>query len=44
VGLSPKLFSRFSYNFLDLLLDFINTTSLYLGAPLGCHYLALNLV
>jgi hypothetical protein len=43
-SLSPKVFSRFSFNFFDLLLNFINVRSLYLGAPLGCHYLALNLV
>jgi hypothetical protein len=43
-SLSPKVFSRFSFDFFDLLLIFINVRSLYLGAPLGCHNLALNLV
>jgi hypothetical protein len=43
-SLSPKVFLRFSFNFFDLLLNFINARSLYLGAPLGCRYLALNLV
>jgi hypothetical protein len=42
--LSPKVFSRFSFNFFDLLLIFVNVRSPYLGAPLGCHNLALNLV
>jgi hypothetical protein len=43
-SISPKVFSRFSFDFFDLLLNFINARSLYLGAPLGCHYLTLNLV
>jgi hypothetical protein len=43
-SLSPKVFSMFSFDFFNLLLNFINARSLYLGAPLGCHYLALNLV
>jgi hypothetical protein len=43
-SLSPKVFSRFSFDFFDLLLNFVNARSLYLGAPIGCCYLALNLV
>jgi hypothetical protein len=43
-SLSPKVFSRFSFDFYDLLLNFVNARSLYLGAPLGCHYFSLNLV
>jgi hypothetical protein len=43
-SLSPKVFSRFSFDFFDLLLIFVNVRSPYLGAPLGCHNLALNLV
>jgi hypothetical protein len=41
---SPKVFSRFSFDLFDLLLNFINARSLYLGTPLECRYLALNLV
>jgi hypothetical protein len=36
--------SRFSLDLFDLLLIFVNVGSLYLGAPLGCRNLALNLV
>jgi hypothetical protein len=43
-SLSPNVFPRISFDFFDLLLNFINARSLYLGAPLGCRYLALNLV
>jgi hypothetical protein len=43
-SLSPKVFSMFSFDLFDLLLNFINGRSLYLEAPLGCHYTALNLV
>jgi hypothetical protein len=43
-SISPKVFSRFSFNFFNLLLIFVNVISPYLGAPLGCHNLALNLV
>jgi hypothetical protein len=43
-SLSPKVFSRFSFDLFVLLLNFINARSLYLGGPLGCHCLALNLV
>jgi hypothetical protein len=37
-------YSRFSLDFFDLLLISINVRSLCLGAPLGCHNHALNLV
>jgi hypothetical protein len=43
-SLSPKVFSRFFFSFFDLLLIFVNVWSPYLGAPLGRHNLALNLV
>jgi hypothetical protein len=43
-SISPKVFSRFFFNFFDLLLIFINVRSPYLGASLGCRNLALNLV
>jgi hypothetical protein len=43
-SLSPKVFLRLSFDFFDLLLIFVNVRSPYLGAPLGCHNLALNLV
>jgi hypothetical protein len=43
-SLSPKVFSMFSFDFFNLLLIFVNVRSPYLGAPLGCHNLALNLV
>jgi hypothetical protein len=43
-SISPKVFSRFSFDFFDLLLIFVNVRSRYLGAPLGCRNLALNLV
>jgi hypothetical protein len=43
-SISPKVFSRFSFNFFDLLLIFVNIRSPYLGAPLGCRNLALNQV
>jgi hypothetical protein len=42
-SISPKVFSRFSFDFCDLLLIFVNVRSPYLRAPLGCRNLALNL-
>jgi hypothetical protein len=42
--LSPKAFSRFSFNFFDLFLIFVNVRSYYLGAPLRRRNLASNLV
>jgi hypothetical protein len=43
-SLSSNVFSRFSFDFFDLLLIFVNVRSPYLGAPLGYHNLVLNLI